>query len=125
MFLKNSQISQENTCVGVFLYEIFKNIFVYKTPSVAAYIETPFSWKLRLETSKYFENFLGKHLGWSLFLMKLQFFKKETPVQVFSCEIRIIFKNTFFTEHLQWMLMYNDLTFLIIALKQNLLSVLT
>ena len=57
--------------------------------------------------------------------MKLQFFKKETPVQVFSCKKPNIFKNTFFTEHLQWLLMYNDMTFLIIALKQNLLSVLT
>ena len=38
--------------------------------------------------------------------MKLQaeaynFIKKETLAQVFSCEFCEIFKNTFFTEHLQ------------------------
>ena len=71
---------------------------------------------------KIFRKFLRKTPGLE---MKLQYFKKETPVEVFSCEIRIIFKNTFYTEHLQWIPMYNDMTFLIIALKQNLLSVLT
>ena len=29
---------------------------------------------------------------------------KETPTQVFSYEIFKIFKNTFFTEHLRWLL---------------------
>ena len=32
------------------------------------------------------------------------FFKKETPTQVFFCEIYEIFKNTFFTEHLRRLL---------------------
>ena len=46
---------------------------------------------------------------WSLFLIELQVFRlatllKETPTQVFSYEIYGIFKNTFFTEHLQWLL---------------------
>ena len=46
MFLKISQVSQENTCVGVsntgvFLWnwnscEVFKNTFFYRTPLVAA-----------------------------------------------------------------------------------------
>ena len=31
--------------------------------------------------------------------------KKETPTQVFSCEIYEIFKNAFFTEHLRWLLL--------------------
>ena len=40
------------------------------------------------------------------FLMKLQakacsFIKKETLAEVFSCKFGEIFKNTFFTEHLQ------------------------
>ena len=43
-----------------------------------------------------FSIFTGKHLCWSLFLIKLQAFKKETPAQVFSCEYCEIFKNTFF-----------------------------
>ena len=48
---------------------------------------------------KNFANFTGKHLRWSLFLNKLQaclqLFKKETPAQVFSCEICEIFKDIF------------------------------
>ena len=32
----------------------------------------------------------------------LQLYEKETPTQVFSCEICEIFKNTYFEEHL-WM----------------------
>ena len=43
------------------------------------------------------------------FLIKLQascnFIKKETPTQVFSCEFCEISKNTFFTEHLRWLLL--------------------
>ena len=47
-------------------------------------------------------------IGFS-FLIKLQacrlagcnFIKKETPIQAFSCEFCEIFRNTFFTEHLQ------------------------
>ena len=55
VFLKISQISQENTCVGV--------------------------------------------------LWGLQLYQKETPTQMVSCEIYKIFRNTFFTEHLQWLLL--------------------
>ena len=52
----------------------------------------------------------GKYLRQSLFfdkvagrrpatLLKKNFIKKETLVQVFSCELCEISKNTFFTEH--------------------------
>ena len=44
--------------------------------------------------------FIGKHLCWSLFLLK-RLFQKETPTKVFSCEYCKIFKNTFFTENLR------------------------
>ena len=49
-------------------------------------------------------NFTGKHLCWSLFLIKLQalglqLYLYENATQVFSCEICKIFKTTFFTEH--------------------------
>ena len=50
-----------------------------------------------------FTKFIGKHLCQGLFFNKvagLNFIKKETLAQVFSCEFRKIFKNTFFTEHL-------------------------
>ena len=44
------------------------------------------------------------------FLIKLKalacyFLKKDTLTLVFSCEFYEIFKNTFFTEHLQWLLL--------------------
>ena len=39
-------------------------------------------------------NFTGKHLCWSLFLIR-------DSIQVFSSEICEIFKNTFFEEQLQ------------------------
>ena len=34
-------------------------------------------------------------------LSESRFLKKETPTQVFSCEICEIFKNTYFEEHLR------------------------
>ena len=41
----------------------------------------------------------------SLFKIKLQaglqYYQKETPTQVFSCEIYEVFKNTYFEEHLR------------------------
>ena len=53
---------------------------------------------------KYFANFTRKQLCWGLFLIKLQafrplglqYYQKEAPTQVFSCEIMQIFKYTFF-----------------------------
>ena len=44
---------------------------------------------------KNFANATGKHLCWSLFL----------KTQVLSCEICEIFKNTFLTEQLRWLLL--------------------
>ena len=60
-------------------------------------------WK---EVYNNFTNFTGKHLCWSLFLIKLLAFRpgtlfKETPTPVFSSEICKIFKNTYFEEHLR------------------------
>ena len=53
------------------------------------------------EVLKNFVNFTGKHLRWSLFLIKLQTWKpatllKETSKQFIFCEICEIFENTFF-----------------------------
>ena len=55
---------------------------------------------------KNFANFTGKHLCWSIFIIKLQafnlqVFKKETPAQVLSCEVCETFKNNYFEEYLQ------------------------
>ena len=54
---------------------------------------------------KNFAKFTGKHLSLGLFFTKVassacNFIKKETAVQVFSCEFGENFKNTFLAEHL-------------------------
>ena len=49
---------------------------------------------------KNFAIFTGKHLYWSLSLLK------ETPTQMFSSAYCKIFKNSFFVEQLQWLLLY-------------------
>ena len=59
--------------------------------------------------SVFLKIFTGKHLCWSLFLVKfLTNFIKGTPTQVFSCEIWKNYKNTFSTEHLQWLLLSKE-----------------
>ena len=55
---------------------------------------------------KNFAIFTGKHLCWSLFLMKLQAWRpaillKRDPTQVFYYEYLEIFKNTFSEKHMQ------------------------
>ena len=54
--------------------------------------------------------FTEKHLCWSLFLIKSQAFRpatllKRDSTQVFSCEYSENSKNTFFKEHLRWLLL--------------------
>ena len=44
----------------------------------------------KIDILKNFTNFTGKHLCWSLFLLK------KTPTHVLCCETCIIFKNNFF-----------------------------
>ena len=54
-----------------------------------------------------FAKFTGKHLHQSLRCAGLQLYlKKETLAQMFSCEFWETSKNTFFTEHLRWLLLY-------------------
>ena len=53
---------------------------------------------------------------WNVIKKRLQGLKlhwKETPTQLFSCEICKIFQNTFFTEHFRWLL-------LTMSMKENL-----
>ena len=59
---------------------------------------------------KNFAKFTAKHLHQILFFKKLQadgcnFIKKETLAQVFPREYSEMFKNIFFTYHLQWLLL--------------------
>ena len=49
-----------------------------------------------------FTKFAGKHEYQSLFFVEVE---KETLVQVFSCKFCEIYKNTFFTEHLWWLVL--------------------
>ena len=61
------------------------------------------SFSVKIGVLKYFANFTGKHLCWSLFLTEssgLQLFKKVFPTQVFSFGIFENFKNTYFEENL-------------------------
>ena len=57
---------------------------------------------------KNFAVFTGKHLRWSLFVIKLealQLFYKEAPTQVFSCEYCKFFKDTNLKNIYKWMLL--------------------
>ena len=55
----------------------------------------------KIDVLESFEIFTGKHLCWSLFLIKLHAqkgcnFIKKRPQHMFSCEYCEIFKNSFF-----------------------------
>ena len=65
-----------------------------------------------------FVNFTGKHLCWSLFLIKfLTNFVRDITTLVFSCEIWKNLKNTFSTEHLQWLLLSKEIATPVIFAK--------
>ena len=55
-----------------------------------------------------FAKFTGKHQT-----LACNFIKKETLVQVFSCEFWEIIKNTLFTEYLRWLLLFLETASLI------------
>ena len=60
----------------------------------------------KIDLLKSFANFTGKHLRQSLFLKNLQaeglqLYLKNTPTQVFSCEVAKFLRTPFFTEHLR------------------------
>ena len=78
-------------------------------PSMRSFIYNVVTAKLEVFCTKgalkNFANFSGKHLCWSLFLIKLQalglqLHYKETSTHVFSCEIYEISENAYFVEHL-------------------------
>ena len=65
---------------------------------------------------KNFSNFTGKYLCWSIFLIKLQTWRPAALLRRGSntgvfLEIDEIFKNTFFTEHLWWLLLKLNICF--------------
>ena len=69
----------------------------------------------RKSVLKNFAKFKGELLCQSLLFEKVAglrpyfFIKNGTPAQVFSCEFCKTSKNTFFTEHLWWLLLWTDL----------------
>ena len=67
---------------------------------------------------KNFTIFTGKHLCWSLFLIKLQVWRpatlsKEALTQVFPCKYCEIFKSTYFQEHLRTTASNNIIVFFV------------
>ena len=54
---------------------------------------------LKIGVSKNFTNFTEKQLFWSHFLIKLQFYQKETLTQEFSCEISETFSEHLFLQN--------------------------
>ena len=109
MFLEISQNSQENTQPATLLkkrlwHRSFPVNFVklHRKPLVVA-----------SDSSKFLKIFcIHKKMSVlkSLFntvrgLKACNFHKKETQTQVFSCEYHKIFKNSFFMEHLRWLLL--------------------
>ena len=79
-----------DTTTNIFLWTWF--FFYQWQPAEVLYKEGVF---------KNFAIFTGKHMCQSLFF-SCNFIKKETLAHGFSCEFCMIFKSTFFTEHL-WM----------------------
>ena len=91
------------------------------------YISSHWRCSIKKGILKNFAKFIGKHLCQSLFFNKVaglrpqpavsasvstswylkacNFIKKETLEQMFSCEFCEISKNTFFIEHLWWLLL--------------------
>ena len=106
---RNNRLTWEDVCrLTIFstprcFSEFWSNLFPSRSSCSQMFFKI-----VVLETSA---NFTEKHLCLGLFLIQLQvsglqlFLKKETLTQVFFCEIFEIFKNTFFTEHLRWLLL--------------------
>ena len=85
------------------IYTRSLKLFPYKKQSLPF---TPFAYVLQnIGVLKNFAKFIGNHLCWTHFLIKLQtvglqFYSKVTPAQVFSCEFWEILKKNFSKEHL-------------------------
>ena len=65
-----------------------------------------------IDALKNFASFTGKHLCWSLFLIKLHalrpatLLKRDSNTAVFLWNWRSFLRTTSFTEHLQWFLLW-------------------
>ena len=100
MFLKILQNSEKN----IFGISFFNKVAGWKPGTVRSS-----QWRCSVKQGvlKILQNFTGKNLCLSLFLIKLLFWGpatllKKTPTQVVSCKLCKLFKNNYFEEHL-WM----------------------
>ena len=75
-------------------------MYIYPSPSSleTSYKSSHRRRSIKKAVLKCFAIFTGKHLCWSLLVIKLQ---RLTPAQVFPCEYCENFKNTYFEEHLR------------------------
>ena len=96
-------------------YETRTKVYVLIWARSVSYWQGQVRWKSRFQKQAFADfkmgilknlvNFAGKHICWSLVLIKLQFWGpttllKKIPTQVFSCEIYKIQKKNCFEEHL-------------------------
>ena len=91
-----SQITYHQLLSSCEYCKVFKNSFFIEHHQKQSFADA-----LQNGVLKNFENSKGKHLCQSLFLKNLQaeglqLYLKNTPTQVFSCEVCEIFRNTFF-----------------------------
>ena len=71
----------------------------------------------KISILKKFAKLTRKHQCWSHFLIVSR--NKETPAQVFSCELWKAFKNTFFTKHPWWSWSLSQKKFYIVGVHRK------
>ena len=123
-YLKLSQTSKMKLLAKVInaSRDVFRTVFsiqnIFRTSRIALFTKIMNEWKPLTFSAKSsiliscwvlnqnFANFTGKHLCWSLFLIKFHAFRSatiliETPTYLFSCEICETFTNNYFEKHLR------------------------
>ena len=94
---KHLKIYRKRNCKKIMLIWVDQETIILPKLNRGSFVSRRSSKQVFL---KNFASFTGKHLCWSPLFITL------TPTQVLSCEICEIFKSTFFTEHLRWLLLF-------------------
>ena len=76
--------------------------------------------KVFLEISQNLQDNTCVRKSFSAFPKACNFIKKDSLTQVFSCEFWEISENTFFTEYLRWLLLWQDLSGRLLLLLKKL-----
>ena len=93
---------------------IVKNLFKQRKLTINllklhSYLSSRLQMSFETDLLKNFAKFTGKHLCWSLFLIKLQasgnFIKKRIQHRRFPLNIEKFLRTAFFIEHLWWLLL--------------------